>query len=89
MKNSGCSVPEYMLHLKKPSRDARKALKARAPRREDITRISQWEREQMKKKEQMITASKKRKLKSQETRSGSVKKSMKSKKICSELSKID
>merc|ERR1712096_574459 len=40
MRNSGCFVPEYMLHMKKPSRD---------------------DREEKRKKEEMITASRKRK----------------------------
>merc|ERR1712142_1092876 len=33
MKNSGCDVPDYMLSLKKPSRDDRKKLAAKAPKR--------------------------------------------------------
>merc|ERR1712243_172172 len=36
MRNSGCSVPDYMLHLPKASRDAKRDIKKRAPQREDI-----------------------------------------------------
>jgi len=40
MRNSGCEVPEYMLHLKKPSRDAKRDLKKKAPQREGISKGS-------------------------------------------------
>merc|ERR1719318_1235292 len=61
MRNSGCEVPEYMLHMKKPSRDDRKQLVARAPKRDGITRESKYEKEDRRKKEEMIAASRKRK----------------------------
>jgi len=38
MRNSGCDVPEYMLHLKKPSRDLKRDLKKKAPQREGISK---------------------------------------------------
>ena len=50
-----------MLHMKKPSRDDRKQLVARAPKRDGITRESKYEKEDRRKKEEMITASRKRK----------------------------
>jgi len=60
MKNSGCDVPGYMLSMKKASRDDRKKLASKAPKRDGIT--SKYEKDEMKKKEEMIAASKKRKL---------------------------
>ena len=62
MKNSGCEVPSYMLTMKKGSRDERKKLAARAPKRDGISQISKYEKEEIRKKEEMIAASKKRKL---------------------------
>ena len=62
MKNSGCDVPDYMLSLKKPSRDDRKKLAAKAPKRDGISQVSKYEKEEIRKKEEMIAASKKRKL---------------------------
>ena len=61
MRNSGCDVPEYMLHLKKPSRDDKKKLIERAPKRDGIRKESKYEKEGRKKKEEMIAASRKRK----------------------------
>ena len=51
-----------MLSLKKPSRDERKKLAAKAPKRDGISQISKYEKEEIRKKEEMIAASKKRKL---------------------------
>ena len=62
MRNSGCDVPDYMLSLKKPSRDDRKKLAAKAPKRDGISQISKYEKEENRKREEMIAASKKRKL---------------------------
>ena len=62
MKNSGCEVPSYMLTMKKGSRDDRKKLAAKAPKRDGISQISKYEKEEIRKKEEMIAASKKRKL---------------------------
>jgi len=61
MRNSGCEVPDYMLGMKRASRDERKKLAAKAPKREGISTVSKYEKEQNKKKEEMIAASKKRK----------------------------
>jgi len=61
MRNSGCEVPEYMLHLKKPSRDDKRKLAERAPKRDGIRKESKYEKEERKKKEDMIAASRKRK----------------------------
>jgi len=61
MRNSGCEVPEYMLHLQKPSRDKRKDLKNKAPRREGISKESEYDKNERERKEGMVAASKKRK----------------------------
>lgn len=61
MRNSGCEVPEYMLHLKKPNRDDKRQLLERAPKRDGIRKESSYEKEGRKKKEDMISASRKRK----------------------------
>jgi len=61
MRNSGCSVPDYMLHLKKPSRDDKKQLATKAPKRAGISRESKYEKQDKKKREEMIAASRKRK----------------------------
>merc|ERR1719474_983596 len=61
MRNSGCDVPEYMLHLK-TSRDAKKKLEKTALKRDSISRESRYDRVSKKKRDEMIKASKKRKL---------------------------
>jgi len=61
VKNSGCEVPEYMLHLKKPGRDERKKLAESAPKRDGITTESKYDQEKREKRESIISASKKRK----------------------------
>ena len=61
MRNSGCEVPDYMLSLKKANQDERKKLMAKAPKLSGISTVSKYEKEQNKKKEDMIAASKKRK----------------------------
>ena len=61
MRNSGCEVPDYMLSLKKVNRDERKKLAQKAPKRDAISRVSKYEKEQTKKKGEIIAASKKRK----------------------------
>merc|ERR1711864_37701 len=50
MRNSGCEVPEYMLHLKN-----------KAPRREGISKESEYDKNERERKEGMVAASKKRK----------------------------
>ena len=62
MRNSGCDVPDYMLSAKKTSRDERRKLATKAPKRDGISRVSKYEKEQTRKKEEMVAASKKRKL---------------------------
>merc|ERR1711872_1031640 len=61
MRNSGCEVPEYMLHLK-TSRDAKKKLEKTALKRDSISKESRYDRVSKKKRDEMIKASKKRKL---------------------------
>ena len=50
-----------MLSLKKVNRDERKKLAQKAPKRDAISRVSKYEKEQTKKKGEIIAASKKRK----------------------------
>jgi len=69
MRNSGCAVPEYLLHTRKPTRDDRKKLASKAPKRDCITKVSKYEKEVKKKKDEMIKASKKRKMADVETSS--------------------
>ena len=63
-----------MLSAKKTSRDERRKLATKAPKRDGISRVSKYEKEQTRKKEEMVAASKKRKLE------GKVKKNKKRKK---------
>ena len=74
MRNSGCEVPDYMLSAKKTRRDDRRKLATKAPKRDGISRVSKYEKEQTRKREEMVAASKKRKLE------GKVKKNKKRKK---------
>ena len=74
MRNSGCEVPDYMLSAKRTSRDERRKLATKAPKRDGISRVSKYEKEQTRKKDEMVAASKKRKLE------GKVKKNKKRKK---------
>merc|ERR1712130_745304 len=62
MANSGCPVPEYMMGLK-TSRDKKRELSARAPKRDGISRESKWEKQEAVKKKEMIASSKRRKAK--------------------------
>jgi len=62
MRNSGCEVPEYMLHMK-TSRDIKKKLENSAPNRTSISTESKYDREKRLKKADMVKATKKRKLK--------------------------
>merc|ERR1712037_1039124 len=62
MTNSGCPVPEYMMGLK-TSRDKKRELSARAPKRDGIGRESKWEKQETLKKKEMIASSKRRKVK--------------------------
>ena len=63
VKSSGGQVPEYMLKMKKASRQEKRKLAANAVSRESIKQESKYDKEKRLKKEQMIEASKKRKRK--------------------------
>merc|ERR1712025_988945 len=65
MANSGCPVPEDMMGLK-TSRDKKRELSARAPKRDGISRESKWEKQEAVKKKEMIASSKRRKVKKEE-----------------------
>jgi ATP-dependent RNA helicase DDX52/ROK1 len=66
VKGAGGEVPEYMLQLKKASRQEKRRLAQRAIRREEIRQESKYDREIRLKKEQMVAASKKRKRKGED-----------------------
>ncbi|TIB97353.1 DEAD-domain-containing protein [Wallemia mellicola] len=64
MKSSGCDVPEWMLKLKKPNSNMRKALKKRPIERETVHEAAGTNvgRDDVKKHKQIVNASKRRKL---------------------------
>ncbi|TIA86919.1 hypothetical protein E3P99_03543 [Wallemia hederae] len=64
MKSSGCEVPEWMLKLKKPSSNQRKALKKRPIEREAVHEAAGTKvgRDDVKKHKQLVNASKRRKV---------------------------
>ena len=72
VKSSGGEVPEYMLKLKKASRQEKRQIAKRAVAREDIREESKYDKERRIKKEQMIEGSKrrKRKMEAEEKNSG-------------------
>lgn len=61
MKQSGCDVPEWMLQLQKPTKEMKKKLKSNPLERRTIDTTSNWEKNKMQKRKEMIEASKKRK----------------------------
>lgn len=67
MKSSGCEVPEWMLKLKKPNSNQRKALKKRPIERETVHEAAGTNvgREDVKKHKQIVNASKRRKVASE------------------------
>jgi len=65
MANSGCPVPEYMMGLK-TSRDKKRDLSARAPKRAGISKESKWEKQEAAKKKEMIASSKRKKKRAAE-----------------------
>ena len=72
VKSSGGEVPDYMLKLKKASRQEKRQIAKRAVAREDIREESKYDKERRIKKEQMIEGSKrrKRKMEAEEKNSG-------------------
>ncbi len=65
VRDSGGSVPEYMLQLKKASRQEKRKLARQAVDREDIHQESKYDRAKRIRKEEMIAGSKRRKLKAE------------------------
>lgn len=63
MKDSGCDVPEWMLLLKKPTKNLKKNVKQRPVEREAIKTSLKMDENKRKKKTAMVEASKRRKLK--------------------------
>jgi ATP-dependent RNA helicase DDX52/ROK1 len=62
MKESGCEIPSWMLKLKKPSKNQKKNFKSMPINREDIKTVSKYDENKKKKKDDMVQASKRRKL---------------------------
>ena len=62
MKESGCDVPDWMLSLKKPSKNMKKNLKNRALERDDIKTTASYDMKKAKRKQDMVEASKRRKV---------------------------
>lgn len=63
MKASGCEIPEWIMGIKKPSRDTKKKLKKVPVHRADIKTLSSYDKEQGNKKKQIVAMSKaKRKM---------------------------
>ena len=77
VKRAGGDVPEYMLNLKKASRQEKRQLAKFAPKREGINPESNYDKAIRVKKEQMIAASKKRKRNAEEGETGDTKKRVK------------
>ena len=63
VKSSGGEVPDYMLKLKRATRQEKRQIAKRAVAREDIREESKYDKERRLKKEQMIEGSKRRKRK--------------------------
>ncbi|KAI9208868.1 P-loop containing nucleoside triphosphate hydrolase protein [Polychytrium aggregatum] len=61
MRESGCEVPEWMLKLKNPSKNAKKELKKKPIERDQIKTVTKRDERQANKKREMVEASKRRK----------------------------
>ncbi|KAI8929442.1 P-loop containing nucleoside triphosphate hydrolase protein [Entophlyctis helioformis] len=61
MKESGCDVPDWMLELKKPSKNMKKNLRKRPLERDTIKTVSSFDNRQLKRKHDIVEGSKRRK----------------------------
>jgi len=61
MKSSGCDVPDWMLELKKPTKEMKKKLRNRPIQRKTINTMSKYDKQKIQHKQDMINNSKKRK----------------------------
>ncbi|ORX48161.1 P-loop containing nucleoside triphosphate hydrolase protein [Piromyces finnis] len=61
MKSSGCDVPDWMLELKKPTKEMKKKLRNRPIQRKTINTMSKYDKQKILHKQDMINNSKKRK----------------------------
>ncbi|CAG8568077.1 1592_t:CDS:10, partial [Ambispora leptoticha] len=61
MKESGCEVPDWMLTLKPPSQNAKKQVRRKPIDRRTISTVSKYDLEKIKRKKEIVEASKKRK----------------------------
>lgn len=57
MKDSGCEIPEWMLNLKKPSKNKKKDLRTKAVKRDHIRTVSKFDDNKLKRKRDMIRGS--------------------------------
>lgn len=62
MRESGCSVPEWMLTLKNPTQNMKKNLKQRPLKRKHIKTITKYDENKMKHKKQIVNDTMKKKL---------------------------
>lgn len=60
MKESGCPVPDWMLNLKKPTKNLKKNLKQRPVKRDTIKTISEYDEKKQKRKREMVEGSQNR-----------------------------
>jgi len=65
MKSSGCDIPDWIMRIKKPSRDMKKKLKKVPIQRAGIKTVSKYDKEQANKKKQIVEMSKAKKKKAQ------------------------
>lgn len=62
MKQSGCDVPEWMLNLKKPSKNEKKVARKAPIKRKAIHEISKYDRKKNARMRQIVSDSKRKKL---------------------------
>lgn len=63
MKESGCEVPDWMMDLKKPSKQMKKDLRDSGIERRSIKTISKYDEKNIKRKSQIIKDTKSKKVK--------------------------
>ncbi|CAG8497036.1 9977_t:CDS:10, partial [Scutellospora calospora] len=67
MKDSGCKVPNWMLDLKNPSKESKQHLRKRPIKRKTIDTRSDYDKKKIKRKKEMVEASKRKKNKKSKT----------------------
>ncbi|RHZ62740.1 hypothetical protein Glove_335g42 [Diversispora epigaea] len=61
MKDSGCEIPDWMLKLKNPTKESKQQLRKKPINRKGIDTRSDYDKKKLKRKREIIEASKKRK----------------------------